>query len=189
MRNRTRHNRTDERGAVLVLALVLIVILGVAAVYLGQMSTGALLTSQNLKTQRSSVEDAQTAATVAIQYVRYNFSYYTSHTYSVTTAEPCLPPGVSIPSSAPGSSATNDDIVSCTGKVSPGSAATRSVTFTVCPNAGSPTCTSTNGVLVATVTFDDQPASGAAPSCNNNTVLTCGGAMTIQAWDLIGADR
>ena len=181
--------RADERGAILILALVLIVILGVAAVFLGQMSTGALLTSENLKTQRSSVEDAQTAVTIAIQNVRYNFSYYTSNTYSLTTAEPCLPAGVSIPSSLPGSSAVNDDIVSCTGFVTPGSAATRTVTFTACPNSGALTCTSSSALLVATVTFDDQPASGAAPSCNNHTVVTCGGAMTIQAWDLVGADR
>ena len=66
------HPGRDERGTTLVLAIVFVFITATILVAVGGLAANALLNSSTARVQRTTTEDAATAVTVAMQYLRYN---------------------------------------------------------------------------------------------------------------------
>jgi len=181
---RARRAGRDERGATLIMALVFVFAIGLVLLALADLATGALLTTSNLRAQRTSGEDAATAVTIAVQATRYS---YTPAVYAGTLTS-CLPAGITVASSDARLATSNSVVVWCTGDVHPLSAATRDVRFYACPaGTAAAQCTGRAVLLFAEVTFDDRDTLGAA-SCNATAVASCGNAIDIARWDVSGAD-
>jgi hypothetical protein len=181
--SRARCHHESERGASLILALVFLFAVGIVLAAVGTLAADALLNTNNARSQRTAAQDADTAVTVAMQYTRYNY---------VSPASPtgCLPSSLAIPSSDPGRSATNPVEVYCTQDFSYLQNPTRVVDFYACGTTiNETTCTTVPGaaLLHARVDYSDLNANG-LDFCSSTTTSSCGLAMTIAFWDLVGAD-
>jgi hypothetical protein len=175
----------DERGTTLILALVFVFVVAIVLVAVGGLAANALLNTSNSRVQRTSAEDAESAVTVAMQYLRYNSAPHSPPS--------CLPPGENIPSADP-RVATSDPVqVYCIRHPGTGTQ-TRIVDFyaILCPTgtstaAGSCT-TSTGSVLLhAQVTYDDLNDVG-DDDCGSGVTTTCGVGMDVVTWDVLAAD-
>ena len=67
-----RHPDRGERGATLIMAVVFVFVVAISLVAVGGLAANALLHTSNVRAQRTSNEDAATAVTTAMQYLRYN---------------------------------------------------------------------------------------------------------------------
>lgn len=161
-----RSSVPDERGAVLILAMVFVLIVSISILALLSLGGNSLLNTANLQSQRSIEYSADGAADAAVQAVRYSFDAY-------TTSGDCLPSGITAMTIS-GVSTTVD----CSGSTSAYSAQTRVVNFYACQHA---TCTSGNATVEAQVTFDDYSATGAY-ACSTSSTTTCGTGVTIDNW-------
>ena len=65
--------RRDEKGATLILALVFIFAIAMILVAVGGLAANALLNTSNARSQRTTIQDADNAVTIAMDYVRYNY--------------------------------------------------------------------------------------------------------------------
>jgi hypothetical protein len=165
----------DERGAILVLALVFVLAIGLTVVSLANLATNDTVNSTNLANQRSLEYAADGATSMAVQNVRYSGNPYTSSPAS------CLPNGSSV--NFGGTSMW----VSCTRQqFNPVSGVTRVINFYACRTA---TCSSSNAVLQAQVTFDDYSVSNVYACTPGGSIATCGTAMTINRWILETANN
>jgi hypothetical protein len=154
-------------------AVVFLTVVGLVAVALGTMATGGLLAANGLSNQRSTEYAADAAVDVAIQAVRYSYSYF-------PTAAWCLPPL----SGGTGSSATTVSglQVACSGAQSLFGSSTRTVTFTACQGLTLAACsgaTTQGQVVQASVSFDDDEP---PYTCSSSSTTTCGFGMTIDSW-------
>jgi hypothetical protein len=173
-RGRRRDTR-DEAGAVLILALVFVLAIGLTVVSLANMATNDTLNSTNLTAQRSVEYAADGAASIAVQNVRYS-----GNTYSSAPTD-CLPNGGSM---TLGGTAV---WVTCTKQqFNPVSGVTRVINFYACTSA---TCSSTNAILQAQITFDDYSVSNAYSCTPGISLSTCGTAMTVNSWVLETANN
>jgi hypothetical protein len=160
----------DEAGAVLVLALVFLVTVGLIVTALLQWSSNDLNNTSNFKSGRSVVYAAGGATEAAIWSARYSLTSGTN--------VPCPGTGSSI---GIGGQAIE---VWCTTVSNTNSAATRVVTLSTCP-AGTAvsTCTASANIQ-AVVTVDDW--SNGNPNANNCLLgkpqTTCGTGMTLDSW-------
>jgi hypothetical protein len=165
----------DEAGAVLILALVFLLAIGLAVVSLATMTTNDILNSTNLTSQRSIEYSADGATSMAVQNVRYSGNPYSSAPAN------CLPNG---------SSATLNGVsmsVDCTQQqFDPVSGVTRVINFYACRTG---TCSSTNAILQAQITFDDYSVSNSYLCTPGVSVSTCGTAMTVDSWILETANN
>ena len=148
------------------MALVFVLLISILIVALLTVGGNSFLVTAHLRTQRSLEYAADGATDAAVQAVRYSYNPY------ATTAD-CLPQSVA--------SMTISGVaitVDCSGTGPALSAQTRVVTFWACQQT---TCTSSNAIVTAQVTFDDYSATGAY-SCSSASVTTCGTGMTIDSW-------
>jgi hypothetical protein len=181
----TRSRRGDDQGTSLILALVFIVVIGVVLVAVGGLAANALLNTNNTRAQRTATEDAENAVTIAMQYLRYHYVPPTTNT--------CLPAGVQIPSSDPRVSSVTPVQVYCTQNVSSFSSTTRTVNFYACaPAVSAATCIGQPGVrlVFAQVAYNDLNPLGIS-NCNSTSTPTdtsCGLSMSVETWDVTGAD-
>jgi hypothetical protein len=164
------HGR-DEQGAVLILALLFVVIVGATVIALLSLGGNGLLDTVKLQQLRSTEYAADDATTAAVQTVRYSDNAYTA-------PGSCLPVGV-----------TSMDIsgvtmfVDCAGAPPALSAQTRVVNFYACEQAS---CSPSNFMLQAEVTFDDYSATSSY-ACSAVSTTTCGTGMTIDKWTVVNA--
>jgi hypothetical protein len=161
---------SGEAGAVLVLALVFLVTVGLITTALLQWSSNDLNNTSNFKSGRSVVYAAGGATEAAIWSARY----------SLTSGANVTCPGTGSSISIGGQAIE----VWCTTVSNVNSAATRVVTLSACPaNTPVSTCTGSANVQ-AVVTFDDY--SNANPNANNclpaKPQTTCGTGMTLNSW-------
>lgn len=174
--------RRDESGAVLILALGFVLLVGLVIVAIVQFAGVSFLTTESLSSQRYLESEATQAMTVAIQQTRTN---YVSTVYTSGTPVSCLPTG----SSFPVSSAANISVM-CSGTAYGAGTATRIVSFYACeygPTLPTGSSCQANPILQAVVTFDDQdPARGVF--CSSTAAGTCGLAETVDSWDVKSAD-
>jgi hypothetical protein len=182
--HRSAPGGSDESGVTLILALVFILAVGLVLVALVYATGGALLNSSNLRNQRAVEYAADGATTMAAQSVRYSgypfCNLSTGACPGITgTTTSCLPNvnavtinGVSMQ-------------VSCSGQIWDSiSGVTRVINFFACQSG---TCSSTNAVLQAQVTYDDYPVNGPKNCLYGQSppqVSTCGTGMTINSWIL-----
>jgi hypothetical protein len=172
---RRRGGTGDEAGAVLILALVFVLAVGLTVVSLANMATNDTVNSTNLVGQRSLEYAADGAASIAVQNVRYS-----GNTYSSTPTD-CLPNGSSI---TLGGTAV---WVTCTEQqFNPVSGVTRVINFYTCRSAS---CSSSNAILQAQIAFDDYSISNAYACTPGVSVSTCGTAMTVNSWILETANN
>jgi hypothetical protein len=182
----TRHQtrQPDERGTSLILALVFVFAVGMVLVAVGGLAANALLNSNNARAQRTSAQDAETAVTIAMQYVRY--------IPALPSPSACLPPNSTIPSSDPRSGAGNPLEVYCTTTVTPTSIRTRVVEFFACSSGTSAdSCVTASPLLHAEVSYNDLNSQGVDDCYDAQpepVTTSCGTSMTVNLWDVIGAD-
>jgi hypothetical protein len=202
----------DERGSALVLALIFVVAMGGIILALATFTSNSMLTTSNVRAQRTVLNDAETATVTAMQSLRSNYSgtedaqgnpgaYLGPNTAVSCFANNVTPAGggnVVLPSSNPQSSGSSVSLY-CTGNYNPTSPATRVVDFFACrANVSGAACIapgSTQVVLHAQVSYNDFSTAGqnaCGPNYNPNAtppmVQTCGTAMTVNTWDIFTAD-
>ena len=184
----------DERGAVLVLALVFIVVIGMIVGGMASWTANSLTDTLTFNQDRSAQYALSSATQVAIQSIRYTPLLGTSSPPSTQTLNASPPSycwGSSGDSYGGSELTTQNDAVEtfCSTVWNPTSAATRIVTISACLQsvlpapASSPSpaavCAQTPG-LRTQVTFDDYSSSN--PTINPGPcVSTCGTGMTINS--------
>lgn len=172
---------SSDQGSALVIALIFILAMGLVMGAITTFATNAMSNTINLNQQRATTADIESTATIAIDYVRNNYVDFG------TTPSNCMPGQSSYAThTEPPASLT----AFCTDDFNPGTPASRIVQFYVCP-AGA-TCSHVD--LYASVTYDDVPpnAPASADTCTSPLAghpNTCGLGMTINAWDVRGADN
>lgn len=180
----------------LLLALVFIFAIGMVISAVATFATGAFVSGGALTQQRTLEANGESAATLAIDYIRY-------HNVDTSTSRNCMDPGGTqmYPPITPALAGTMT--VFCLDDSqhpkNPFSAQSRWVRFTVCTvdaGSGGPPATCGNVVLSAEVTFDDLPPNVSASTANTcqlppapSTGETCGIAMTVDSWDVRTADN
>jgi hypothetical protein len=185
-RKTTQGGHNSESGITLILALVFILAVGLVLVALVYATGGALLNSSNLRNQRAVEYAADGATTMAAQGVRYSGNPFCSVVNGTVvcpgltgTPQTCLPNVNAV---------TINGIsmrVFCSGQIWDSiSGVTRVINFFACQSG---TCSSTNALLQAQVTYDDYPVNGPKNCLYNQNppqVSTCGTGMTVNSWVL-----
>jgi hypothetical protein len=194
LRQRLRDNARDEQGVSLIMAIGFVFAIGILVSAIATFATNAFITSYNLGHQRGVEANAESAATIAIDYER---QIYDHTALAATPSNPanCMPPGNQIYPTNP-SIPAHMTVFCAPLSVNPGTAASRVMEFTVCPvstSAMTPPASCGQTDLYTTVIFDDlPPRSGpAADTCPtiSTPLNTCGIAMTVQSWDVRTADN
>jgi len=162
----------DERGAALILALFMLIVMSLLVSTLLTFTGTGLRSVNTLHTTRSTEYAASGATELAIQNVRYNYNPY----YPSPAACSPGPSGiVTIGSTA--------IVVYCTGapvdKYSP-TGATRSIIFKACPG-GQTLSQCTKPIVTAQVVFDDYSPLDQY-DCTSAGTTTCGTGMTVLSW-------
>ena len=167
-------NRRNEAGGSLVLALVFLVVVSFIALGLANSLGGGLINAVNFRAARSMQSAANSAAELALESLRYNF---TPSTLNASPPQPCW--GTS--SSSPLTIDAQTVDAWCSTRWNPVSTGTRVVTIDVCPSSFDSTACSVSPLLLAVVTFDDYPASG-GPVSTAQCTTTCGTDVAINSW-------
>lgn len=176
-----RDGRGDrDRGAVLVLALVFVVAVGLVATALATWATNDLNNSKTFTSVEALHSDATGMMKMSVQYVRYNPIISSSQASGVASpVVACW--GGSDPTKVP----VIDNLqvaVWCSTVWNPGSANTRTVTFYACPAAVPASVCTTPGktLLTEVVVFDDYPSGVNAP-IQALCTISCGSGLTISS--------
>ena len=165
-------NRHDEAGGSLVLALVFLVVVSLIALGLANSVGGGLINSVNFRAARSVQSAANSAAELAVESLRYNFTPST-----LNSSAPCWGGSSQLTINAQTVDAW------CSTRWNPVSTGTRVVTIDICPSTfTTATACSASPLLLAVATFDDFPASGGPVSTAQCTTTTCGIDMAINSW-------
>jgi hypothetical protein len=170
----------DEAGAVLILALAFLLVVGMITGGLAGWITNDLNNSTHFASARSLQSSASNATELAIQTIRYD--PLLAKTQDASPPAPCWGTGSSSDVSVPEGDTTSDDMsVWCSTKWTPSSASTRVVTISTCLSSESGAMCSANPYLQAIVVFDDYPPGLSAPN-PNACVVYCGTGMTVSSW-------
>ncbi len=176
-----------DGGAVLILALVFLLAVGLVTVAIGNMAVNANANTSNSHSQLLTQINLETEASLAIEATRDTFNYAgcASNCYSASgfsSAKMCTPTTAAISGLA----------VWCEG--SGGSAnglPTRTVDFEVCKTVITPCAGSADVALFAEVVYMDVPAGEpqSADQCTAAFTATCGVTMSVTSWDVRLADQ
>ena len=192
-RTRTPFTRSaaarDESGAVLILAFIFLLVVGVTVGSLADWATNDLDNTAHFTSARSLQYSTESAVELAMQNMRTNPLLPTpaaptpTLTLNASPPAPCFANGSSTPPAVNGASAA----VWCSTEWNPTSAATRVVTFSACPVTPGETSSScaANPYLQAVVTYDDYPAGGITAPTTPPVPCTvyCGTTMTVNSWE------
>jgi hypothetical protein len=180
----------NENGAVLVLALVFLIVVGGVISALATWGMNDLNNTGQFTSSRTLQYGVSSATEVAIQSIRYTplWSTQTAQNASPSQPSPCWGSG-----SMSDLTTNGDDVaVWCSTVWTPLSANTRQVTFSACPVTSSEEATETdlqiaascasNPTLQANVTFGDYPANQISPPTTGECAVYCGTTMTVNSW-------
>lgn len=171
-------DRANERGAILVLALVFLVIVGGAVALLTTWATNDLNNTSHFTDARNLDYAATSATEVAINNIRYTPLVGAGETLNASPPSYCW--GTSSPSSL-----TTDGVdiaVWCSTAEDLQSAQTRTVTFYACLSSVSASQCASSPVLQAVVVYDDYPPGGSQPLTQQCTTY-CGEGAQLESWD------
>ena len=180
----------DERGAVLILALILLLVGTVVVGALSYEVTNDVQDSARFASVRSLQYDARSATNLAIQQIRYTPLLLPSQTSMIATLNasppaPCWDTGTP---TTPGTIAQSPAIDGapamaswCSTVWSPTSSSTRTVTISTCLATYSAAKCAAAPYLLAVVSFDDYPHGISAPS-TAQCVTYCGTSMQLDSW-------
>jgi hypothetical protein len=184
-----------ESGAALIMALIFLLALGLVISAVATLATGSFTTSINLGQERAVEANAESAATMAIDYVRFKYSGAWDNLGN-SVSPPVVPSGGTTPLNCMPADAAYEGIVTycAMGTPAPTSGASRVVEFFACPSnvgAGTTSNPCSGEFLFTVVTFDDLPPNSAGTSnlCDSTHAITCGLGMTVDTWDVIRADN
>ena len=165
----------DEAGATLILALVFLVVVSLIGVSLANWVGSDLGNVLNFRAARDMQSTANSAAELAVQNLRYNFST------STLNASPPVPCWTTSPT--PSQVTLNAQSMSawCTTRWQPLSTSTRIVTITTCASSLSASACASAPLLLSVVTFDDYGSSSSAIGTAQCSA-TCGTAMRVDSW-------
>jgi hypothetical protein len=172
----------DEKGAILILALVFLLLSGGIVGALANWTTNDLTNTTSFASARSLHYAADDATNLAIQNIRYAPLLSTGQTLNASPPSSCWSTSSNPIATIDGESMD----VWCSTAWNPSSAKTRVVTFSTClqvgvlNNASAANCASTP-LLQAVVTFDDYPAGVSVPSLGQ-CVVYCGTGVTVNSW-------
>lgn len=183
-----RQESVNERGAVLILALVFLLAIALVTVATAALAVNSNANTSNARQQQLSQANVESEVSLAIQTTRvtYNYGGCASNCYATPPAFPALS---SQTNCTPGSGAVGGLSVWCVG--SGGSNyGFRTVDFYVCKSGVSPCAGSTKVALFAEVVYQDVPAGEAQTNdeCSSLSTATCGITMSITSWDARLAD-
>jgi hypothetical protein len=171
----------DEAGAVLVLALLFLAVVGAIVGSLATWATNDLNNTAHFTSARTLQYAANGATQVAIQNIRYTPLLATTVPPNSPTWPGGTGPGSCWASGAPVQIDNQSMDVFCTTVYTPTSASTRVVTFDTCLDGGTAAQCIANPLLEAVVTFDDYPT-GSSPPNTAACVVYCGTSMTVNSW-------
>jgi hypothetical protein len=180
----------NENGAVLVLALVFLIVVGGVISALATWGMNDLNNTGQFTSARTLQYGVSSATEVAVQSIRYTPLWTTQTAQNASPSQPTFCWG-----SGPMSDVTingEDVAVWCSTVWTPLSANTRTVTFSACPVTASEegaqtdpqiaaSCAS-NPTLQANVTFGDYPANLISPPTTGECAVYCGTTMTVNSW-------
>ena len=180
----------NETGAVLILALIFLIVVGGVVGSLATWATNDLKNTSNFASARSLQYAASSVTETAIADIRY--TPLLSTTWNATLQAPASPPAACWGSgSSSGLSIDGYNVdVWCSTNWTPSSANSRTVTFYACPvttaqasqsSTAIATSCAANPNLEAVVTFGDYPSGVSRPNPAECQVY-CGQSMTVNSW-------
>ncbi len=174
---RRRSTGSDERGAVLVLALVFLVSVSAIVGGLATWTTNDLNNTTHFASARSLQFAASSATETAIQNIRYAPLLSTTQTLNASPPSACW-------GTSPSIVTTNGSTMAvwCSTVWTPTSANTRVVTFSTCLSTVSAAACALNPYLQAVVTFDDYPSGVVSAPTGAQCVAYCGTGITVNSW-------
>ena len=170
----------DERGAVLILALLFLIIGVVAVGALAFQVTNDVTNSSHFRTVRSLQYAARSSTNLAIQNIRYTPLLATSQTLNASPPAACW--GTSPESQLAGIDGEPPMASWCSTAWTPTSDSTRTVTISTCPATTSAAQCAAAPMLQAVVSFDDYPPQLASPPSTTACTLYCGTSMVTDSW-------
>lgn len=182
-RTPARSGERDERGAVLILALVFLVAVSLVIMSLAQLAGSNLVATVQFDNALTMKSWANSVADVALQNARYNFA---SNTLEASAPVPCW--GSS--SSASLTDSLNNSTLTmsawCTTSWNPFSSVTRVVTVSVCVGGITAVECANRPLLEVVAAMNDYPnqfgPANCEPGTTQSSTSTCGTGMTIQSW-------
>jgi len=162
-----RGSRSEEDGAILVLALVFMVVIALMLMALVDFSGNDLVNTSNLLSQQALEYGAEGGANVAIQTVRYSDDTYAS-------LGPCFSTNNAIKTgaNAPGVYVSCQSVPA--NQLPANTGVSREINFYAClSNSG---CSATSYVVWATVDFVD------GPTCSPTSIVSCGQTESVKTW-------
>lgn len=170
----------DERGAILILALIYILTISVIVVALSTWATNDLNNSTKFSNARSLDYSATNATELAIESIRYTTLVGPNQTLNANPPSYCW--GTS--ATGPSKLTTNNMSITvwCSTSENLRSARTRVVTFSACLSTISSGSCVLNPLLQAVVIYDDYPPGGGA-FLTTQCSLYCGTGATLQNWN------
>jgi IPT/TIG domain-containing protein len=171
---------TDERGAVLVLALLLLMVGVIAVGALAFQVTNDVRNSTNFRNVRSLQYAAKSATNLAIQNIRYAPMLSVAQTLNASPPAPCWGTGAeSQLTSIDGAGAM---AAWCSTTWTPTSASTRTVTISTCLASVAANLCAAQPLLQAVVTFDDYPPGSVSAPSSAQCQVYCGTSMVTDSW-------
>ena len=173
----------DERGAVLILALVFLVAVSLVIMSLVQLAGSNLVATVQFDNALTMKSWSNSVADVALQNVRYNFA---TNTLEASAPVPCW--GSSTSASLTDSPVNSTLTMSawCTTAWNPFSSVTRVVTVSVCQGGITAVECANRPLLEVVAEMNDYPNQFGPANCVPGTIQsstsTCGTGMTIQSW-------
>lgn len=193
----------DDQGAVLILAVLFVLVVGLVGGALLLLTGSALSQTGSLQTDRSLSAAAESAVEVSIQNVRSLTTLATAPGYGSTSINPCPSMTVHIPEGGPTGTGSTDNIkVVCAVGTAP-LPWQRSITFAGCPDGTSDSAClagSIDGtvkpqsaaIVVATVTYYDLADGCTEVTFTNGVPDNCFSPavkMDVTGWDVAKANH
>jgi hypothetical protein len=188
----------DDSGAVLILALLFVLVVGLVGGALVGFSGSSLAQTSVFNTGRSQAYAAESAIQVAIQQIRNDDTMATAPGYSAgASVNPCPTTSVTIPESPGGANPTNVSIdVMCAVGQEP-VPYEREIMFAACPSGTAPSNCLTSpsfvpkpqpgALLVADTRFEDL-----AKGCSTTQAASCfvpGTSVDVNYWNVAQSDN
>lgn len=176
-RRRPNHRQgvADERGAILILALVYIIVIGVIVAALSTWALNGLHNTTQFNSARTTDYAASSSTEVAINSIR---------TTPIAASLNASPPTICWGIGASSTLVTDNISMSswCSTVQNLASPATRIVTISTCRSAVTAKNCGLDPFLQAVVTYDDYPAGG-GPLLSSQCSSTCGDGAILNAWN------
>jgi len=168
-----------ESGAILLLAMVFLIVVGTIVGSLAEWATNDLHNTANFTSARSLQYGADSAVELAIQNIRYAPMLGAGQTLNASPPTYCWS-NVATPELPTVDGESMD--VWCSTQWSPSKTNTRVVTISTCLSKVGAAACAASPTLQVVVTFDDYPTGVISAPTTAQCVVYCGTGMTVNSW-------